>query len=151
VNHGWHPYSARYQIILVINCVDAVATKIAGSYGVLITLRYIIHPESRTLHMIESIQYTHVLNTHLRQHTSPPSFAKTSPFLGRLRFYFGFIIAYRCVSAHLWGVYLVCTSLDTTQHWHQPVVPLLGPLAFCSVVLRQLRQFTTCSTCEDTT
>ena len=54
--------------------------------------------------------------THLRQHTSPPSFAKTSPFLGRLRFYFGFIIAYLCVSAHLWGVYLIFTSLDTTQH-----------------------------------
>jgi hypothetical protein len=69
-------------------------------------------------------------HTHLRQHTSPPSFAKTSPFLGRLQFYFGFIIAYLCVSAHLWGVYLVFASLDTTQHWHWPVVPLLGQLTF---------------------
>ncbi|KAF8242252.1 hypothetical protein K440DRAFT_617793 [Wilcoxina mikolae CBS 423.85] len=38
-------------------------------------------------------------HTHLRQHTSPPGFAKTPFFLGGLRFYFGFIFAYLCVSA----------------------------------------------------
>ena len=32
------------------------------------------------------------------------------------------------MSAHLWGVYLVCILLDITQHWHWTLVALLGPV-----------------------
>jgi uncharacterized membrane protein YedE/YeeE len=39
--------------------------------------------------------------THLRQHTSPPGFAKLSPLWGGAGFYFGFTFAYLCASAHL--------------------------------------------------
>jgi len=86
----------------------------------------------------------------LSQHTSPPSLAKTSPRLGRLQFCIDFIIAYLWDSADLWGEYLILTLLNTTWHWHQPVVPISWPLSFFPVVVCQLRQFTIFSTSKYT-
>jgi hypothetical protein len=43
----------------------------------------------------------------------------------------------------IFNMYLIFAWLDTTQQRHRPVVHLLWPLAFFSVVLCQLRRFTT--------
>jgi len=53
-------------------------------------------------------------NTHLRQHTSPPGFAKTPFVLGTLWSSFGLIFAYLCVSACSPNVFK-CTS-DCDNH-----------------------------------
>jgi len=95
-----------------------------------------LQPRWTTLPIIQH----NILHTHLRQHTSPPGFAKTPFFLGGLRFYFGFIFAYLCVR-----LFTPCVQVylrlwqppNTTQYGPRTVVRLPGQLTSIDV-LRKL-------------